>query len=58
LIVRTGGASSQTIEMPNVLFVGSKLRMAQRLLLECEGVTAGPELNGRPLLGDTWPIGR
>jgi hypothetical protein len=36
LIVRTGGANPQTIELPNVLFVGSKLRMAQQLLQERE----------------------
>ena len=58
LIVRTGGANPQTIELPNVLFVGSKLRMAQRLLLEREVVTAGPESNGRPLPGGTRPVGR
>lgn len=34
LIVRTGGANPQTIELPNVLFVGSKLRLAQQLLQE------------------------
>ncbi len=36
LIVRTGGANPQTFELPNVLFVGSKLRMAQQLLQERE----------------------
>jgi hypothetical protein len=38
LIVRTGGANPQTFELPNVLFVGSKLRMAQQLLQEREVV--------------------
>jgi hypothetical protein len=32
LIVRTGGANPQTIELPNVLFVGSKFREAQQML--------------------------
>lgn len=32
LIIRTGGANSQTLELPNVLFVGSKLATAQRLI--------------------------
>jgi hypothetical protein len=36
LIVRTGGANPQTFELPNVLFVGSKLRMAQQMLQERE----------------------
>lgn len=36
LIVRTGGANPQTFELPNVLFVGSKLRLAQQLLQERE----------------------
>jgi hypothetical protein len=34
LVIRTGGANSQTFELPNVLFVGSKLVTAQRLLQE------------------------
>jgi hypothetical protein len=38
LIVRTGGANPQTFELPNVLFVGSKLRIAQQLLQEREVV--------------------
>ncbi len=38
LIVRTGGANPQTIELPNVLFVGSKLRAAQQMLQEREVV--------------------
>jgi hypothetical protein len=32
LIVRTGGANPQIIELPNVLFVGPKLREAQQTL--------------------------
>ena len=32
--IRTGGASPQTYELANVLFVGSKLARAQRLLRE------------------------
>jgi hypothetical protein len=38
LIVRTGGANPQTFELPNVLFVGSKLRAAQQMLQEREVV--------------------
>ena len=38
LIVRTGGANPQTIELPNVLFVGAKLRAAQQMLQEREVV--------------------
>jgi hypothetical protein len=38
LIVRTGGANPQTIELPNVLFVGAKLREAQQMLQEREVV--------------------
>jgi hypothetical protein len=38
LIVWTGGANPQTIELPNVLFVGSKLREAQQMLQEREVV--------------------
>lgn len=38
LIVRTGGANPQTFELPNVLFVGRKLQMAQQLLQEREVV--------------------
>ena len=34
LVIRTGGANSQTFTMANVLFVGSKLATAQRLLQE------------------------
>jgi hypothetical protein len=34
LVIRTGGANAQTFELPNVLFVGSKLVTAQRLLQE------------------------
>jgi hypothetical protein len=34
LVIRTGGASPQTYELANVLFVGSKLAEAQRLLRE------------------------
>jgi hypothetical protein len=39
LVIRTGGANPQTYELPNVLFVGSKLAMAQRLLKERQVVT-------------------
>ena len=38
LIVKTGGANPQTFELPNVLFVGPKLRRAQQLLQEREVV--------------------
>jgi hypothetical protein len=34
LVIRTGGANARTFELPNVLFVGSKLVAAQRLLQE------------------------
>jgi hypothetical protein len=34
LVIRTGGAQLRTFELRNVLFVGSKLAMAQRLLQE------------------------
>ncbi len=40
LIVRTGGANPQTFELPNVLFIGSKLRRAQQMLQEREVVGA------------------
>lgn len=40
LVIRTGGANAQTFELPNVLFVGSKLVMAQRLLQERQVVNA------------------
>lgn len=36
LIVKTGGASPQTFELPNVLFVDSKLKVAQQMLQERE----------------------
>jgi hypothetical protein len=38
LIVTTGGANPQAFELPNVLFVGPKLRRAQQLLQEREVV--------------------
>jgi hypothetical protein len=38
LNVKTGGANPQAFDLPNVLFVGSKLRMAQQLLQEREVV--------------------
>jgi hypothetical protein len=38
LIVRTGGANPQTVELPNVLFVGSKFRAARQMLQEREVV--------------------
>jgi hypothetical protein len=38
LIVRTGDANPQTIELPNVLFVGTKFRAAQQMLQEREAV--------------------
>jgi hypothetical protein len=34
LVIRTGGSNPRTYELPNVLFVGSKLAMAQRMLQE------------------------
>jgi hypothetical protein len=34
LVIRTGGPNPQTFELPNVLFVGSKLATAQRMLQE------------------------
>lgn len=40
LIVRTGGVNSQTFNLPNVLFVDSKLVAAKRLLQEREVVKA------------------
>jgi len=36
LIVKTGGANPQTFELPNVLFVDSKLKRAQRMMQERE----------------------
>lgn len=38
LIVKTGGPNPQTIELPNVLFVGTKLALAQQMLQEREVV--------------------
>jgi hypothetical protein len=38
LIVKTGGPNPQTFELPNVLFVGSKLDLAQQMLQEREVV--------------------
>jgi hypothetical protein len=38
LIVKTGGPNPQTIELPNVLFVSSKLALAQQMLQEREVV--------------------
>jgi len=38
LIVRTGGTTPQTFELPNVLFVDSKLKRAQKMLQEREVV--------------------
>ncbi|HEY7315575.1 MAG TPA: hypothetical protein VH643_39970 [Gemmataceae bacterium] len=40
LIIRTGGVNSRTFELPNVLFVGSKVVTAQRLLQERQVVNA------------------
>ena len=40
LVIRTGGVNSRTFEMPNVLFVGSKVATAQRLLQERQVVNA------------------
>jgi hypothetical protein len=34
LLIQTGGAAPQTFELPNVLFVGSKLARAQRMIQE------------------------
>jgi hypothetical protein len=39
LVIRTGGANRQTYELPNVLFVGSKLAMARQMLQERQVVT-------------------
>ena len=39
LVIRTGGANPQIYELANVLFVGSKLARAQRLLRERQVVT-------------------
>ena len=36
LIVKTGGSNPQTFELPNVLFVDSKLKLAQQMLQERE----------------------
>jgi hypothetical protein len=38
LIVKTGGSNPQTFELPNVLFVGNKLELAQQMLQEREVV--------------------
>lgn len=40
LVIRTGGVNSRTFELPNVLFVGSKVATAQRLLQERQVVNA------------------
>jgi len=40
LVIRTGGANARTFELPNVLFVGSKLVTTQRLLQERQVVKA------------------
>jgi hypothetical protein len=40
LVIRTSGANAQTFELPNVLFVGSKLVTAQRLLQQRQVVNA------------------
>jgi hypothetical protein len=40
LVIRTGGVNARTFELPNVLFVGSKLVTAQRLLQERQVVKA------------------
>jgi hypothetical protein len=40
LVIRTGGANARTFELANVLFVGSKLVTAQRLLQERQVVKA------------------
>lgn len=39
LVIRTSGANARTFELPNVLFVGSKLYKAQRALRERKVVT-------------------
>lgn len=38
LVVKTGGANPQTFEVPNVLFVGWKLRMIEQMIQEREVV--------------------
>jgi hypothetical protein len=40
LVIRTGGVNARSFELPNVLFVGSKLVTAQRLLQERQVVNA------------------
>ena len=40
LVIRTRGADVRTFELPNVLFVGSKLATAQRLLQQRQVVNA------------------
>jgi hypothetical protein len=40
LVIRTAVGNAQTFELPNVLFVGSKLALAQRLLQERQVVKA------------------
>jgi hypothetical protein len=39
LIVKTAGTNAQQFQMPNVLFVGSKLQMIQRMLQQREIVS-------------------
>jgi hypothetical protein len=41
LIVKTAGAKNEQIEMPNVLFVGSKLQLIQQMLAQREVVRGG-----------------
>ncbi len=40
LVIRTGGANARTYELPNVIFVGSKIVTAKRLLQERRVVNA------------------
>jgi hypothetical protein len=40
LVIRTGGVNARTFDLPNVLFVGSKLVTAQRLLQQRQVVNA------------------
>jgi hypothetical protein len=48
LVVTTGGVNPQTFEIPNVLFVASKIRVIEQMLQEREVVRGQMEAAGVP----------
>jgi hypothetical protein len=48
LVITTGGANPQTFEVPNVLFVGRKVRVIEHLLQEREVVPGHVKLGAAP----------